>query len=434
MKKIVRRSVLVIIVVAGMMTGLYARGKTDSQSGTSSLQKITLWSQFADPNSNDSGSIAFYQALASTRKQFPDIEIEHLGMGGEAYKAKLPVASAADELPDIFFAWGGGASEPFVAGKRVLQIDKFAADGTLSRLVPGSTDNFIYDGKLYGLPLYISTGNLYVNKELLATAGVKIPTDWNEFIFAVNALKEKGITPVALGAKDRWPVLFWASILNIRMGGSDAMNAALRKTGSFDTPEFVAAANKYKELIDMGTFGANFIGTSYDDAVNSFLTGKAAMILMGGWVNSQIESENSLVNGKVIPIKFPLITGGKGNVDEWYGGCGETFLINAKVKNPEKVWEVYKYLIETMSREAFLAGSGACAWNTNIGDTSKVSPLAVEISNLTMDAKGFSYWWDQMLNGNDTESMFGSLMRLSAGKITPEAYTKELQMRINSGK
>jgi raffinose/stachyose/melibiose transport system substrate-binding protein len=406
---------------------------TDSAKDKNEKIKITMWSQFSDPNSKDGGFIGFYKALEATKAKFPDVVIEHSGFGGEAYKTKIKTASAADELPDIFFSWGGGFAQPFIAGGRALPLDDLAADGTLDKLVPGTTANFTYDNKLYGLPTNIATANLYVNTELFQAAGAKIPTTWDELMSAIKALNAKKITPIALGAKDRWPAMFWNSILDIRMGGVEAVNAALTKKGSFDTPEFVEASRKYKELLDAKAFGANPLGTSYDDSIGMFLTGKAAMLYMGAWVNGQIDAADSQVKGKIDVVKFPEIPGGKGSVDEWHGGSGETFMINAKVENKDRVWEVYKYFMETMGKEVYLAGSGSSAWKGDMGDTSKVDPLAVKIGELSSTGTAFSYWWDQMLSGNETESMFGSLMKFTAGKSSPEEFNKELQSKINPG-
>jgi len=432
MKRTIRLGLITIVMAAITVSGVFAGGQQDSVD--EQTKKITMWSQFADPNSQDSGSIAFYKALEATRAKFPDIEIEHIGSGGEAYKQKIPVSGAANELPDIFFWWGGGAAQPFVEGGRVLSLDNLVKDGTDRKLVSGTTGNFTFDGKLYGLPIYISTAQLYVNNELLADAGVSAPETWDDLLAAVEALKAKGVIPISVGAKDRWPAMFWSAILDIRMAGASAMDAALSKTGDFNTPEFIAASEKLEQLLNMGAFGKNYMGTSYDDSVNLFLTGKAGMLFMGAWVNGQIEGENSLVKGKVSPIKFPAIPGGKGNINEWHGGSGETFFINADVKNPEIVWSVYKYFMESMAKAAFLAGSGSSAWLGDAGDVSGMNPLAVEIGDLSASATGFSYWWDQMLSGNDTESMFGSLMTFFAGGSSPKQYTEELQKRITETK
>ncbi len=173
-------------------------------------------------------------------------------------------------------------------------------------------------------------------------------------------------------------------------------------------------SKKFKELIDLKSFGKNYMGISYADSVNSFLTGQSAMLLMGSWVNSQIEADDSPAKGKVVPFKFPAIPRGKGNADEWYGGSGETFVINSKIENQAAIWEVYKYFIETMAREVFLAGSGSSAWKGDMGDTSKMSPFAKQIGELSAGASGF--------------------MSFAGGSLKPEAYNKELVSKIAPGK
>ena len=95
--KAIRIGAIWCAIAVLMVAGVFAQTEKGS---------ITLWSQFADPNSMDSGSIAFYKALAETKAHFPKVEIDHVGSGGEAYKQKIPVAGAANELPDMFFWWG----------------------------------------------------------------------------------------------------------------------------------------------------------------------------------------------------------------------------------------------------------------------------------------------------------------------------------------
>ena len=87
-----------------------------------------------------------------------------------------------------------------------------------------------------------------------------------------------------------------------------------------------------------------------------------------------------------------------------------------------------------MAKEAFLAGSGSSAWLSESSDVAKMNILALQIGLLSAKATGFSYWWDQILTGNDTESMFGSLMQFIAGKSSPEQYAQELQTKISDRK
>ena len=76
------------------------------------------------------------------------------------------------------------------------------------------------------------------------------------------------------------------------------------------------------------------MGTSEDDAVAAFKQGRAAMMFMGSWLNGDCEAEDAAVKGKISVIKFPVIEGGKGTIDEFHGGSGETFLVSSSCEHP----------------------------------------------------------------------------------------------------
>ncbi len=64
-------------------------------------------------------------------------------------------------------------------------------------------DVLSYKGHVYSVPMNIHRGNMvFYKKSIFASAHVKIPTTWDEFFIAADAIKAKGKTPVALGGKD----------------------------------------------------------------------------------------------------------------------------------------------------------------------------------------------------------------------------------------
>ena len=155
--------------------------------------------------------------------------------------------------------------------------------------------------------------------------------------------------------QDLWPGLMIFGIHAIRMAGSEDFNAALNGTGSFDTPEMVEAAKKVQELAARGGFGSSAMGTSEDDAVAAFKQGRAAMMFMGSWLNGDCEADDAAVKGKISVIKFPVIEGGKGTIDEFHGGSGETFLVSSSCEHPEEAAAVAQYICEKMSKDQYLA-------------------------------------------------------------------------------
>ena len=107
------------------------------------------------------------------------------------------------------------------------------------------------DGHLYGIARDVSEVVLWYNKDLFAQAGVDPASlaTWDGFLAGVQKLKDAGITPLALGGKDKWPAHFWWSKLVVRLAGQDGFNAAAAGEGDgFAGPDFVKAGEYFLQL------------------------------------------------------------------------------------------------------------------------------------------------------------------------------------------
>lgn len=423
MKKGLLKATGLLLSAAMAMTGTFATVSAAEKEKVT----INVWSQFSDPNSTDGNYVAFYNALESIKEDLPNIEVVHEGTESESYKVKLKTAMAGNELPDVFFNWGAGTMKPYVDAGLVLPLDDYMTDEAKDKILGGTLDNFTFDGKVYGYPYSVAVASLYVNTELFEENNVKIPENYDEFLEAVDTFKEKGITPISLGEKDLWPGLMIYGIHAIRMAGAEAFNAALNGEASYDTPELQEAAKLVQELAAKGGFGENAMGTSEDDAVAAFKQGKAAMMFMGSWLNGDCEADDAAVKGKISVIKFPVIDGGKGTIDEFHGGAGETFLVSSNTEHPEEAAEVAQYICEKMSKDQYLAGSGMPAWEADMGDTSDVNRLSQEIADLTADATGYVYWLDSLTGGSKADTLMNEIAKLIDGSVTPEDFCKNLQ-------
>ncbi|MCM1125929.1 MAG: extracellular solute-binding protein [Lachnospiraceae bacterium] len=388
---------------------------------------ITLWSQFSDPNSTDGNYVAFYNALESIKTDMPNVEVVHEGTESESYKVKLKTAMAGNELPDVFFNWGAGTMKPYVDAGLVLPLDEYMTDEVKSRILGGTLDNFIFDGKTYGYPYSVAVASLYVNTELFEQNNVKVPETYDELLEAVDAFNAVGITPISLGEKDLWPGLMIFGIHAIRMAGAEDFNAALNGTGSFDTPELKEAAKLVQELAARNGFGSSAMGTSEDDAVAAFKQGRAAMMFMGSWLNGDCEADDAAVKGKISVIKFPVVEGGKGTIDEFHGGSGETFLVSSSTEYPAEAAAVAQYICEKMSKDQYLAGSGMPAWEADMGNTDNLNRLSQEIATLTADATGYVYWLDSLTGGSKADTIMNEIAKLIDGSVTPEDFCANLQ-------
>ncbi len=385
------------------------------------LKVWTLWTESVE----DVNKKSFYRILESAKKDLPDITIEHDATENEAYKTKIKTAIAANEAPDIFYSWGAGFVKPFVEAGKVLPLDEYMGD-IKDKINAGATTFFTFDGKTYGLPGYQWVAVLYCNKELFEKNNIKIPDTYDELLTAVKAFRAKGISPITVGEKDRWPGMFWQNAFALRAGGAQLSQDALGKKASFDSPEFVESAAKLKELADNKAFIDGAMGLTATESEAPFLEGTVPMYYMGNWFAGNIMSKDSKVSDKVVCKKFPTLSSGKGNSDEFLGGSIEAFCVNNETKFKDASVKTIKYFAEGMAKDLASTGDGLPTWKvpTPTGD---INPITKQVMELTKDSKGFVLAWDTFLEGADAEDHKNLVAQIFGGKITPENFAKEMQ-------
>ena len=193
----------------------------------------------------------------------PNVTIDINVLENEAFKAALQTNLQAGDVPDLFQSWGGGGLREQVEAGLVQDITEQSA-GFIGNLNPGAVGLYNVDGKQYGIPFNLGMVGFWYNKDLFTQAGIEAPpATWEEFLEVVQQLKDAGITPIAVGAGDKWPAHFYYSYLMVRLGGADVMNA-IAADGNFNVPEVIAAGDELKRLIDMAPFQPGFLAATWE--------------------------------------------------------------------------------------------------------------------------------------------------------------------------
>lgn len=430
MKKAIRNRFVFALVGLFIMSLLFTScgssqgAKTGDDEGKKQPIRLTVWHQSvgdADPTSK-----LITEAIKEWNEAHPDIIVEEDGVTGEQYKTRIKTALAAGEGPDICYMWGGSFVQPYIEAGNLLPIDEYVDDSVLSKLVEGTINGCTYNGKIYSLPMYTFIASLYCNTELFEKAGATIPSTYDELVDAVKKLRSAGITPIVLGEKDRWPGMYWYDIMAMRQAGNEEAKAALKDPSKFNSPDFIEAARKLQELVDLGAFNENMFSMSFDEMVAAFANGEAAMIYQGNWIQASVEDPESPAKGKVVAKPFPVFTDGKGVVTEFYGGAIDGFYINADTPYPKEAAEFLIYFSEKIGKEGYLAGAGLPCWDTEGLDTSNLNPLTVQTADLMKTATSFITWWDNILTAEDSETHKNLIAELLAKKITPEEFCQQM--------
>ena len=73
----------------------------------------------------------------------------------------------------------------------LLPAEKWCSAETYKKFYPAFLENSVIDGTVWAVPDLASARAMYYNKDILAEAGVEVPTTWDELTAACKTIKEK---------------------------------------------------------------------------------------------------------------------------------------------------------------------------------------------------------------------------------------------------
>ena len=378
------------------------------------------------------------EAADQYQKAHPGVRVQFDYLENEAFKAKLPTLLQSKDRPSVFHSWGGGVMVEQVNSGVCQDITKAVeSDGFKDTFYPAGIQNFTVDGKIYGLPNDIGPIVFWYNKELCQKAGVD-PTqihDWDDFLAAVKKLQAAGITPIAAGGKDKWPLHFYPAMLMMRILGKDAMNAVCAgKNGGMANPDVVKAFQLYKELAALQPFQKGFLAATYPDAAGTFHDGKTAFHLMGTW--DVTEGRTDAADGKGLPdeklgwFNFPEVKGGKGKANDIFASVNGWLVVSDAPKETTDFLKVWLGK-ETQTK---LAAAGLSI--PMVKGTAEViqSPFFKAIAQEVSQSDWIGIAMDQLL-GPDTGRVFNDeSAAVAAGSASAEDATKAIETSFEQNK
>ena len=360
----------------------------------------------------------------------PGVNVQFKYLENEAFKAKLPTMLQADESrPDLFYSWGGGVMQAQEKAGFLKDVTKDVASWE-SELSPTAVDAFKVDGKVVGVPFEVGEVVFYYNKKLFEKAGVKAEDikSWDDFLGAVKKLKAAGITPLDVGAGEKWPMHFYYSYLVMRIGGEHALaDAKAGKDGGFKNPTFVEAGKRLQELAALEPFQPGYLSTKHAELAGIFGDGKAAMDLMGQWLLG-MQAPNS-TSGKGLAqedigiLSFPVLPGGKGKATDTLGGINGWLV--SKSAPPEavdflKFFSQEKYAKEEAAKAAYIpVVKGA--------ETAFTDPLFKRLADDLAKTTYHQNYFDQDLGPSVGRVINDVSVAVAAGQMTPDAAAAAIQ-------
>ncbi|CAH1192221.1 hypothetical protein PAECIP111892_00891 [Paenibacillus auburnensis] len=403
---------------------------------TDSGKKVTLTFQNIYPDPATPAYKMIHELTDQYMKEHPNVKIELDTLNTDQQKVKLKTQAASKEVPDITIVNPAAQMKPFVdAGLFAPLNDMLDQNGLKDTYQKGLLDYYSFNNNVYALPDGNNIEVVYYNKELFDQAGIKnTPTTFEEMLQDVKILKDKGITPMAIGEKDSWTGSFlFMNILLRTNGGPGFLQDVLDGKKTFEDPAFIEAVDAFQQLVQAGAFPDGATSIDANAGGNIFKTGKAAMWSIGSWETGAIDA--SSVAGKVGAFQFPTVNG-KGDPNEFMLAPGSAFAVSANSEHLQETKDFLNFFASEYPKKQFELKNAVGIGQKVDGDLKAAgySDLAVNIAGLFNQVKGGDLAFDNTMNPATAQVHLSSIQNLFVQKVDSAAVAKEHQTAFEANK
>jgi raffinose/stachyose/melibiose transport system substrate-binding protein len=358
------------LMVAAVAAGC---GDDNASSGDSSTT-ITWWH-----NSNNEPGLGYYQQVAKDfEAKHPGVKIKISAMAHEDMVDKLDAAFQSGDIPDVYMERGGGELADHVDAGMVRDLTDDAAD-EISK-IGGSVAGWQVEDKTYALPFSMGVVGFWYNTDLFAQAGItEPPTTMTDLYADIDKLHEAGITPLSVGAGDKWPAAHYWYQTALRSCPEDVLKDSVTSL-DFSDPCFVKAGEVIQDLLATDPFNKGFLTTKAQEGATSasglLATGKVAMELQGHWepgVMQGLTDDGKGLGDKTGWFPFPAVEGGAGDPTAQLGG-GDAWAVSQDA--PDVAVDFVKYLLSDEVQTGFAENDMGLPTNPAAGASVKDPALA----------------------------------------------------------
>lgn len=417
-------------VTVAATIGALAGCATGSGSGDGTTT-ITLSMQNPDVKTADPATWAIVEAFEDAN---PDIDVEVSGEAVAEHLQKLSIAAQSNTLPDVFWVYKSTAVEMAQADKLLDLAPILDELGLIEKFPESTVSNFSLDDTIFGVPYQGLLTGLWYNKQILADHDLEVPVTFDELLEVAKTLSAVGVTTISNGANQS-SFSVWSFLVDLeRFGYSEKIDDILAGSESFDNPDFLRLYEHIAELRDAGAFASNVSTQTYQQAVDQFINGNAAMLDAGVWASSAIQDAGLDVGF----WKGPEFSDGVGEQNIVMNVASAPFSVAATVGEDEaKLDAVTKFIEFYYSDEAqqLLVDNGQPPVTTYVPELDPAAQSALKAALDATTADGVTSpetQPDLVVSTAVASAMYDSIYGVIQGQLTPKAALELVQKAIEA--
>lgn len=360
-----RGRIIALAFAVACSTAACASGQSSDQQATTGLEVASWWTSGSEQQALN----VLFDSFKATHQGVTVTNGAVAGGGGSNAAVVLAQRLLAGNPPDVWQTFPGAALRAYAHQGAVADVsDVYTRTGLAAVLPPVIRDGLTVDGRQYGVPTSAHRGNmLFFNSALLARAGVAPPVapyPADAFLADLGKLKQAGITPLCLGAKD--PFTTAALFENTLLGGVGADGWGRIRADRFDwnSPGVDAALTRFGRLLDHADPQAAAL--TWDEATKKLAAGGCAFETLNDSAFGELITAGAVEGQTFGEVAYP-------GTDGTYVAVVDTFVRARRAPNGLNASEFLATVADPATQLAFSKAKGSVPIRTDV-DVSSLSP------------------------------------------------------------
>jgi raffinose/stachyose/melibiose transport system substrate-binding protein len=421
-------AVVAVLAAAALLgsTASAARPTARSaQQDSSANVNLTMWWWGEQEAAGAKNWLA--QTIKLYEKKHPTVSIKTVLQTTDGLIPAFKAAAAAKKGPDIQYFWGGIWSLDDAWLGNTKPVSDYIPKSELRHYLNAKEDT--YAGKVWTAPWYVQPSfPVLYRKDVLAKAGVNVPTTWAALLKSCDTLNGKGITPIAGGIKDGWFGGWLYSIIGAQgiSSISDVLDATTGKQ-KFTDPKHAAWWTRLQEMRDHKCWNDDINSLELYQGQQRWAQGKAAMtVAAGSDVKKFVQQVGVAKAGVMAMPKW-----GKGAYAGRLGSTSQTVGITAWTKYPKESADFIMFMHTPERMAAWFNTTGAFPADDRFNTKLIKLPQQKILFNLVKN--GAPYLENFIPTELDSKANFAESQLLLGGSIDAKkaaAATEKIAQRI----
>ncbi|WP_028391938.1 ABC transporter substrate-binding protein [Bacillus cihuensis] len=415
MKKYLNMFLLVVafsLIVSGCSRS--SSNKTGGADGTITLSLFSTMKKEGEKK-------AFASVVAKFEEANPKIKIE-LNSPGD-YEDMLRVKMAANDMPDLFDTHGWSQLR---YGEYVMDLKDMDwvknLDPALDQILKDK------DGKVYAFPLNQAKDGISYNVAVLKEYGIEPPATLDEFMKALETVKEKSngeVTPLWIPGSDKDGIAQIFDEFATPLLITDQKNSYGDQLvdGTFDWNNYTLLAEKMKEMQDKGLLNEDVLTAQIQQATELMAQNKIAFTFVAGSLGPDATELNPDVKIGTMPV--PAIH--EGDQPSWIGGERHTIAISKNTKHADEARRFLDFIAQPENIITIANGTSAPDAFTNVDAENYFSAYYKEFEDIDVQP-----YFDRVYLPSGMWDVMGTTgQELFSGSLTPEKLSKKMGEEYN---